>query len=179
MLAVLGPGFGRPFMQFMKDFNRVAAMVSLIHDDNTGHIEVTPAGATAIHYAVTEKDQATIRRCMLAAGRIFFAAGAKQFILPTYAPTVVTREGDLERVVAGLALGPHTVKLISYHPQGTCRMGADPARSVVSPSGESHDVPGLWIADASLFPTSIMVNPQLSVYALAAYIAEKLHAELG
>ncbi len=53
-------------------------------------------------------------------------------------------------------------------------MGADPATSVVNGDGESHDVKGLYIADAGLLPTSIIVNPQVTVYALATRIAERM-----
>ena len=53
-------------------------------------------------------------------------------------------------------------------------MGADPDQSVVGSDGQSHDVPGLYVADASLLPTSIIVNPQITVYALATRIARQI-----
>ena len=63
--------------------------------------------------------------------------------------------------------------------QGTLRMGADPASSVVAPHGETHDVKGLYVTDASLLPTSIIVNPQVTVYALASYISGEILARRG
>ena len=66
--------------------------------------------------------------------------------------------------------------MVSYHPQGTMRMGADATQSVIAPNGECHDVAGLYVADASLFPTSIIVNPQETVYALSHYIADGILA---
>ncbi|WP_371416223.1 FAD-dependent oxidoreductase [Rubellimicrobium sp. CFH 75288] len=53
------------------------------------------------------------------------------------------------------------------HQCGTARMGADPDRSVVDIWGRSHDHPNLFIADASVLPTSAAVNPALTVAALA------------
>jgi len=53
-------------------------------------------------------------------------------------------------------------------------MGADPAQSVVAANGQTHDVPGLYVADASVLPTSIIVNPQITVYALATRIARQM-----
>jgi choline dehydrogenase-like flavoprotein len=53
-------------------------------------------------------------------------------------------------------------------------MGADPDHSVVAANGQTHDVPGLYVADASLLPTSIIVNPQITVYALATRIARHM-----
>jgi choline dehydrogenase-like flavoprotein len=57
-------------------------------------------------------------------------------------------------------------------------MGADPRRSIVSPSGEAHDVPRLYVADASLFPTSLRVNPMLTIMACARRIARDLVGRL-
>jgi choline dehydrogenase-like flavoprotein len=177
-IAALAPGFGRENLAVMKRFNQLAGMVSLIHDGNVGRVE-WKKGKKAITYEVSEKDKPAIRQCMIAAAEIFFAAGAEQVILPTYEPIVLNHVDEVRAAVAKVEIGPHTLRMTSYHPQGTCRMGSDPTRSVVNPQGETHDVPGLWIADASLFPTSIMVNPQISVYALATYIAEYVAASLS
>lgn len=178
-VAIGAPGFGAMNVGFMQDFNRIAGLVSLIHDENVGRIEWDDETGKKIHYELAEKDKEVIRRCMIAGAKILFAAGAREVVLPTYAPAVIHGETEIERVVAGLTLEPHTLRLTSYHPQGTCRMGADPEATVVSPSGETHDVAGLFVADASLFPTSIMVNPQISVYALATFVAEHVLAKLG
>jgi choline dehydrogenase-like flavoprotein len=50
-------------------------------------------------------------------------------------------------------------------------MGADPATSVVGETGESHDVKGLYLADASTFPTSSGVNPMITIMAIADQVA--------
>ena len=62
---------------------------------------------------------------------------------------------------------------------GTARMDADPRRSVVAASGETHDVPGLYVADSSIFPTSLGVNPMLTVMACARRVGAQLAARLS
>jgi choline dehydrogenase-like flavoprotein len=62
---------------------------------------------------------------------------------------------------------------------GTCRMGTDPATSVVDLEGRSHEVANLWIADASILPGCPAVGPGLTVIANALRIAERLRAELA
>jgi long-chain-alcohol oxidase len=57
---------------------------------------------------------------------------------------------------------------------GTARMGSRPNDSVVNLSGELWDLPGCYVADASVFPTAIGVNPQLTIMALATRIAEHI-----
>ena len=50
-------------------------------------------------------------------------------------------------------------------------MGDDPRRSVVRSNGEHHAVQGLFVTDGSLFPTSIGVPPQISIYSFARHLA--------
>ena len=57
---------------------------------------------------------------------------------------------------------------------GTARMGSRPEESVVDLSGQLWDLPGAYVADASLFPTAIGVNPQITIMALATRIAGRL-----
>lgn len=72
-----------------------------------------------------------------------------------------------------MAFGP--VREAGWHVLGTARMGDDPQRSVVNGDGECHDVPGLFVADGSLFPTSGGVNPASTLQALALYVADRIH----
>ena len=58
-------------------------------------------------------------------------------------------------------------------------MGRNPEESVVNSFGERHHVANLSVHDASIFPTSIGANPQLSVYALAARNSTRLAQKLG
>ena len=57
---------------------------------------------------------------------------------------------------------------------GTCKMGSSPDDSVVNLSGELWDLPGCYVADASLFPTAVGVNPQVTIMALATRVAQRL-----
>ena len=57
---------------------------------------------------------------------------------------------------------------------GTCRMGDDPATSVVNADGQCHELDNLFIADASIFPSCPSVGPGLTVIALALRLADKL-----
>ena len=60
------------------------------------------------------------------------------------------------------------------HLLGTCRMGQDPATSVVNADCRSHDVPNLFICDGSVFPTSTAVNPSLTIEAIATRTADRI-----
>ncbi|HEX4004541.1 MAG TPA: GMC family oxidoreductase [Acidobacteriaceae bacterium] len=60
------------------------------------------------------------------------------------------------------------------HLVGGCRMGADPAQSVVDRFGRAHDIPNLFVCDGSVFPTQGSANPGLTIQALAARTADYL-----
>jgi choline dehydrogenase-like flavoprotein len=174
MCLITEPGTGKPYLEYMQDIKYYSGIVTLIHDHNVGQISWQDGDRKVIDYDVADSDFPSMVAALRAAARVHFAAGASEVFMPTTAPLKAASEDELESVLAQLENAPHTLRLVSYHPQGSCRMGADPARSVVAPHGETHDVAGLYVADASLLPTSIIVNPQETVYALATYIADQI-----
>jgi choline dehydrogenase-like flavoprotein len=62
----------------------------------------------------------------------------------------------------------------TVHLMGTARMGGDPMRAVCDPAGRVHDTAGLLIADASLLPTPLGINPQETIMAVATLVARQL-----
>ena len=96
-----------------------------------------------------------------------FAAGAQTVVVP-YAPDpLVLRSPDELGAIDARPVREGAIPLASTHPQSTCRMGADPATSVVGPFGECHAAEGLFVADMSVFPTSLGAPPQITTAALA------------
>ena len=86
---------------------------------------------------------------------------------------------DVDRYVERLQRVPLRAggfRLFAAHQMGTCRMGADPQTSVANPYGELHDTPGVWIGDASAFPTSSGTNPMITIMALAHRTGEAIVA---
>ena len=80
---------------------------------------------------------------------------------------------DVARLENG-SVGPNRIGLFSAHVNGTCRMGTDPSTSGATPEGERHGVRGLYISDGSLLPTSLGVNPQETIMAIATVLAERM-----
>jgi choline dehydrogenase-like flavoprotein len=65
------------------------------------------------------------------------------------------------------------------HIMGTCRMGKDPATSVVDPQCRTHDHKNVFIAGAAVFPTAGSPNPTLTLAALALRAAKDIGEQLG
>ncbi len=169
------PGTGFPYLEFMSKAKRYASCVTLIHDHNVGEI-LAEQGRKKIIYDLIDKDFESMKKAIAAASRIYFAAGARRVYLPTIKSRWADSVEQLDAILDDLNNEPFTLRMVSYHPQGTMRMGSNPANSVVNPYGECHDVKRLFVADASLFPTSILVNPQMTVYSLSGYIADQINS---
>ncbi|HEU4731178.1 MAG TPA: GMC oxidoreductase, partial [Kofleriaceae bacterium] len=73
---------------------------------------------------------------------------------------------------------PWDLDLSAYHPLGTARMGRDPQSSVVDPDHRVHDVEALYVVDGSAVPTSLGVNPQVTIMAMATRAAERIAGAL-
>jgi choline dehydrogenase-like flavoprotein len=73
---------------------------------------------------------------------------------------------------------PAELRLEAFHPMGTARIGGAEANGVCAPDGSVRGVAGLHVADASLFPSSVGVNPMMTVIAFAKRVATAVAAEL-
>jgi choline dehydrogenase-like flavoprotein len=168
-------GVGNDFVQFMENSKRFQAAVTLIHDHNVGRVYLD-GNRKRIEYDIDDRDFEALREALRGTAQIYFAVGAKRVYLPTTRRTTIESPAEIDPVINGLQNGKHRYRLTSYHPQGTMRMGADPNKSVVGPDGRCHDLDNVYVPDASLFPSSLLVNPQLTVYGMASYIADKIKA---
>lgn len=167
------PGTGKPYVAYMSGYKNTIRLISLIHDKNVGEVRWKD-GHKDIHYTVDDEDFEAMKKGLIATAKILFASGARKLYLPTSHISSIDRVEDVEQVIGALKNEPARYKYTSFHPQGTCRMGRDPKKSVVNPYGETHDVKNLYVVDASLLPTSIGYNPSETVYALAHYVCEQM-----
>jgi choline dehydrogenase-like flavoprotein len=162
------PGFGREHFRWMKQFSRTAGLLALLHDRSEGW--VAPGASPErprIGYELRNDDARLLAEGLAHCCEVLLAAGAREVVVPYFdAPQVVRSRDDLAAILRR-GVGPGRIPIASTHPQSSCRMGGDPSRSVVGPFGECHDVRGLFLADMSVFPTSLGVPPQITTAALA------------
>jgi choline dehydrogenase-like flavoprotein len=164
------PGFGAAHMAAMRAYPRLAVLTAMVHDETSGEVDVDGDGHPVVRYVMTERDRGQLAKGLVACARILFAAGAREVTIPAIPPLRASRLEEIESFDRSV-LRPHSVPLTAVHPMGTMRMGEDPSRSVVRSTGEHHQLSGLFVADGSLFPTSIGVPPQISIYSFALHLA--------
>ena len=163
--------YGHKFTHLMENINHVAMFGIMVKDSSRGQVRLGPGGMPAILYWLNKEDRAKLQRGMELLARIYFAAGAKE-VYPGLAGWEVLRSpADADRMGAA-KLSASQFDVSAYHPLGTCRMGHDPATSVVNTTHETHDVRNLYICDGSAVPSSLGVNPQVTIMALATRASE-------
>jgi choline dehydrogenase-like flavoprotein len=171
---------GVDHIRFMEEFKYFSALNILIPDNGHGFVHWSGpirGGSKRIEWNMTKEEFALYKDGLKRAGRIFFAAGAERVYLPTYQRVQASSLEELDSIVDGIdygSLGIFSMRLVSLNAQGSCRMGADRTKAVVDPYGQTYEVSGLFVSDASLLPTIAVQHPLLTVAALAHYISEQI-----
>ena len=176
--AMATPWVGRRFMDLMDRYPNIATFGFMIQDKSRGEVRSGPGGTPLIRYDLSPGDVARMQRGYAILSEIFLLAGAERVLPMIVGCDEIRGERDLERL-RKMKLSAGDFEVTAYHPLGTCRMGVDPSRSCVGPDGEAHDTEGLFVADGSAIPSSLGVNPQLTIMALALRTAEAVDARLG
>jgi choline dehydrogenase-like flavoprotein len=150
----------------------LAGMVVMISDKGVGRVRATADGRADVRYDFAPEDVARIKLGMRETARVMLAGGAREVFVPVHG---VGRHRTAESLYAALEPAEITdFTLYASHPMSTASMGIDPSSSVVSPSGETHGIQDLYIADASVFPTSLGVNPQLTTLVVGTQIGRRM-----
>jgi choline dehydrogenase-like flavoprotein len=165
-LTLVGPRF----TEVMEALDRVAYFGFMIEDTSRGRVLPGLAGRPLVSYFLNRHDVAALKRGAEILCRIYLAAGASGVFPMISGFEEIHDLRDLQRLRRA-RLGATSFELTAHHPLGTCRMGADPRRSVVGPENECHDLPGLFISDGSAVPSALGVNPQVTIMALATRAA--------
>ena len=176
--AVTIPFLGPRFTEVMDDFDRLAMFGAMIEDTSRGRVRPGVGGWPLITYMVNDRDVARLKRAVEILARVYFAGGARRVLPLVNGFDELTRPSDVERLAAA-RLTARDFDLTAFHPLGTARMGFDRRSSVVGADHQSHDLPGLYLIDGSAVPSSLGVNPQLTIMALATRAAALLADRLS
>ncbi|MBX7148709.1 GMC family oxidoreductase [bacterium] len=171
VMALALPQYGRGFLDEIKEiYNHCVTGAALIEDTSRGQVRAIPGDQALVTYSLNARDFELAKRAIALLSEIYFAAGAKRVYLPFDNLHEIKTLDDIRKIYE-YPMRPIDLELMTVHMMGTAQMGSDPKKSVVNGFGESHDVKGLYVADASVFPSSIGVNPQETIMALATRTA--------
>ncbi len=175
--AVAGgvPGFGKEFIDRVGGLDHLAMFGGLIHDEGGGRIRKPPLGLAReplMTYRMTREDFQKIPLVIQSLGNAFLKAGAKELYVPILGHEPVQPD-EFAKLDFGSIKGAQ-YECSSQHPLGTTRMGIRSSDSVVNSRGRVWCTEGLYVVDGGILPTSLGVNPQVSILAMAHRLASMM-----
>ncbi len=175
VMAATLPGFGPKYWSRAKDVAHLAIFGGMLHDDAGGEVHRAPfTGEPVMSYRMSERDFGRIPRLLRRMADFWFAAGAREIILPVFGTEPLDADG-VARFPFEQVKG-HQLECSSQHPLGSCQMGVARGTSVVDTNGKVWDTDNLYVACGSIMPTSLGVNPQLAIMSMATRIAQRMKA---
>ena len=184
-------------LQYKLDAARMkhmAGYISICKDRDTGRVYPDPVdGRVRFSYTPSKFDKKHIMQGLLALARIQYVEGASEIFTTIPGVSVFKRDpslpasGDginderfrtwLEEVETTGFPSPESV-FVSAHQMGTCRMSKVEKEGVVDPKGRVWGTEGLYVADASVFPSASGVNPMVTNMAISDSISRGIAADL-
>lgn len=166
LLAAAMPGLGPENAERMALYNHMLTAATLVEDESEGRVRLGPDRQPFMHQTLNASDVERLHRGVRLTAELLFAAGARAVLSPFPDVPRLEDPGDL-RLIDERPRDRRAFELMTVHIMGTARMATDPARGAVDASGRVWNAPGLVVADASALPSSIGVNPQETIVAMA------------
>jgi choline dehydrogenase-like flavoprotein len=161
-LSIALPASGHLLKEYMSQYNKMAGFGIMVTDSSSGRVRVGFGKQPLLTYNLNDEDKRKFLKGIEIACRVYFEAGAKKLLLPIHGVPPIENTEQLG-ILATKKIKSSDLELSAFHPLGTCRVGDDSKTSVVNSSLETHDIKGLFVADASVFPSGLGVNPQISI----------------
>lgn len=170
------PGWFGDHGSLMARTRYLAYAGGLVGTEATGRVALSRLyGHEEVHFKLSESDMRQMRLAIKTIAELFFAAGARRVALPTHRYYELRSPSELssiERVVRS----QKDVSAGSAHPQGGNPLGTDPQRAAVDGQLFVHGVENLAVCDASVFPSTVQVNPIETILALGKCLAPRIMA---
>ncbi len=170
-------GVGTELARQLAEMGHKASWGAAVRAQGHGRVRNGRAGRANVRFSLTRADVLKLRRGVRVMGEMMLAAGA-DYVRPGIHGwhERVDDRAVMARCEQEAPLDPRAYAMAATHLFGTCRMGADPATSVVDHDFRVHDTEALYVADSSVFPTNTGVNPQTAIMALATLCGRRMLA---
>jgi choline dehydrogenase-like flavoprotein len=157
---------------------KVAQYGFMVRDDSVGRVRRGPAGRPLATYELSDRSRRRLQTGATLLAEMLIRGGARE-VLPGIAGISPIRTVEEARALATRRISPTAYRLLGAHPLGTCRMGPTRDSGVVDFDHRVFGTDNLYIADGSVVPTSLGVNPQVTIMAMALRAADRIAARLS
>lgn len=178
VLAAGMPGVGPELRRRVRALPYCGVFGAMVHDEGGGTVRPAPGREPLLWYRMAPRDLERLRRGIRILCEMALAAGAREvFTSILGAPAVTTVEQA--RALEHASIDARRIECMAFHPLGSARVANDPRRGVVDQDGEAFELPGLFVMDGSILPTSIGVNSQVPIMSMAARLAWRLSERIA
>lgn len=169
--ALMMPGWFRDHYRNMRRYPHLSCIGVVVGSQRNGRVRLGPFGrGMKLEYEPAESDLRLMIKGTKLAARIHFASGAKRVMPMTFRSRSYTAPEQVEELDE-LVRDNTDIGLHTSHPQGGNPISRHRSKGVVDERFRVHGTENVYVCDASVFPSSVTVNPQLTVMALADYAA--------
>ncbi len=173
VLAAGLPGVGPALRRRVRKLASCGVFGAMIHDEGGGTVRPGPGREPLLTYRMAPRDLDRLRRSVTILAEVAIAAGAREVFTSVFGfPPITTMDEAV--AMENARYDARRIECMAFHPLGSARVAGDPRRGVVDQGGECFELPGLFVADGSVLPTSIGVNSQLPIMSMATRIAWRL-----
>jgi choline dehydrogenase-like flavoprotein len=176
--STIMPGWWDDHWKNMHRYNRMAATGVLVGTESNAEVRIAGLTHREVRYQPTKQDFETLLDGLILAGDIYFAAGAECVMPNTFKYYEYGNSAQLKRLKDDVK-DNSDITLGTGHPQGGNILSRDPKLGVVDEHLKVYGYNNLFISDASVFPTAIGVNPQITVMTFAHYAVPFVAETLG
>jgi len=178
MISFLMPFSGKKLHTFMKNYRKMQSFGLLISDSQTGTIRNLPLLGPTVFYSLSPEDVVRLKKGITFLARLFLEAGAKKIypMVHYHKSTLLSEEDIIEFENANIPA--KDFDCAAFHLLGTARMAAKPQDGVVDQNSKLFNYDNLYISDGSIVPSSLGVNPQITIMAFSHRLADHLTTQI-
>ncbi len=173
--AMMAPMHGQELTRWMDKADHVGQFGFMVRDQNTGRVYRGPGGRAIARYDLSKQTLARLRLGASRLAEVLIQGGGKEVFLGVGPHDRITTV-DQARALEHANMRSMDFNLLGAHPLGTCKMGTDETNGVVDPEHRVFGTDNLYVVDGSTVPSSLGVNPQLTIMAMALRAGERLAA---
>lgn len=168
------PFLGEELIDYFTNYKKIATFGFMIKDSTEGYLRTDIHDRPVYYYQLTKDDVTKLKKAISFLSELAFTEKPKRiYAMVSRKPNIFNSIDDVHKFIKS-DHSPTDFECMAFHPLGTCRVGISPETGVCDESLKVFGTENIYVCDGSVIPTSLGVNPQLTIMAFATRLASIL-----